>query len=46
MERKQMSGMLPDAGYEAFPLHVQHELNLCDGLSQPQSADDGLEVVS
>ena len=46
MERKQMSSMLPDAGYEAFPLHVQHELNLCDGLSQPKADDQGLEVVS
>ena len=41
-----MSGMLPDAGYEAFPLHVQHVLNLCDGLSQPQSADQAPEVVT
>ena len=46
MERKQMSGMLPNAGYEGFPLLVQHELNLCDGLSQPKAADQGLEVVS
>ena len=45
MERKQMSGMLPDAGYEGFPLLVQHELNLCDGLSQPQFAQHGLEEV-
>ena len=46
MERKQMSGMLPDAGYEGFPLLVQHELNLCDGLSQPQSPDQASEVLS
>ncbi len=46
MERKQMSGMLPDAGYEGFPLLVQHDLNLCDGLSQPQSPDQASEVLS
>ena len=41
-----MSGILPDAGYEAFPLLVQRQLNLCDGLSQPQCAEHGSEVVS
>jgi len=46
MERMQMSGILPNTGYEAFPLLDQHELTLCDGLSQPKAADQGLEVVS
>ena len=35
MKRKQMSGMLPYAGYEALTLHVQPQMNHCDGLSQP-----------
>ncbi|QNI58524.1 hypothetical protein SynBIOSU31_01653 [Synechococcus sp. BIOS-U3-1] len=40
-----MSGILPDSGYEAFPLPVQHLLNLCDGLSQPHLRDQGFGVV-
>ena len=45
MKRKQISGMLPRAGYEECPLPVQLKLNLCDGLSQPQFAQHGLEEV-
>ena len=45
MKRKQMCGVLPDPGYEAFPLPVQHQLKLCDGLSQPHPSDQGFEVV-
>ena len=46
MKRKQMSGMLPEPGYEAFPLSVQHQQNLCDGLSQPFALVAGSEVGS
>ena len=46
MKRKQMSGSLPDSGYEAFPLPAQHQLNLCDGLSQRHPSDQGFEVLS
>ena len=46
MKRKQMSGMLPEPGYEAFPLSVQHQQNLCDGLSQPFAVVAGSEVGS
>ena len=45
MKRKQIGGMLPFAGYEECPLPVQLKLNLCDGLSQPQFAQHGLEEV-
>ena len=41
-----MSGILPDAGYEAFPLLVQRQLNLCDGLSQPHPPDQVFLVIS
>ena len=46
MKRKQMSGMLPVAGYEAFPLSVQLQQSLCDGLSQPFSVDVVFEAHS
>ncbi|QNI54696.1 hypothetical protein SynBIOSE41_02193 [Synechococcus sp. BIOS-E4-1] len=38
--------MLPYAGYEEGTPPVQLELNLCDGLSQPQSTEHGCEEVS
>ena len=44
MERKQMSGMLPHPGYEAFSLPDRNERNLCDGLSQPESAEANCEA--
>ena len=46
MKRKQMSGMLPVAGYEAFPLSVQLQQYLCDGLSQLFSVDVVFEAHS
>ncbi len=46
MKRKQISGMLPCAGYEECPLPVQLKLNVCDGLSQPQWAEHGSEVIT
>jgi len=44
MERKQMSVMLPYAGYEALALLDQQDRNHCDGLSQRQSFETGCEA--